>query len=186
MSQWVRDGPDGPERNAIRQYRGTPVDGSLVSEAGRMSYDIEVRRLERQDTAVVRARCAWDQIAPTLGSIFGEVMAHLGATGAVPAGGAFGRYTPRGAEVDIEAGFTVTAPIAAGGRVEAGELPGGDAAVCLHVGPYEQVAAAYEAVQAWIAEHGRELAGAPWEVYLTPPEEQPPKTEVVFPLRPAR
>ncbi len=150
-----------------------------------MTSDIEVRQLEPQHTAVVRAKCRWDQIAETLGGIFGEVWSQISAAGAAPTGGAFGRYTPEGADVIIEAGFTVAAPMTPGGRVVQGELPGGEAAVCLHVGPYEEVAAVYEAVQAWMREHQRQPRGAPWEVYLTPPEEQPPRTEVVFPLLPA-
>ena len=148
-----------------------------------MGYDIEVRQLERQDTAVVRAKCRLDQIGETLGGIFSEVWSLIGATGAQPTGVAFARYAPEAAEISIEAGFTVAAPIARGGRVEPGVLPGGEAAVCLHIGAYEDVTAAYEAVQAWMKEHQREPNGAPWEVYLSPPEEQPPRTEVVFPLR---
>jgi effector-binding domain-containing protein len=149
-----------------------------------MSYSIEVRRLDRQDAAVVRARCRWDQISDTLGGIFSEVWSAISASGGAPLGGAFGRYTPQGDEVEIEAGFTVAGPVTPSGRVESSELPGGEAAVCLHVGPYDQVAAAYEAVVSWMSANGRTPAGAPWEVYLTPPEEQPPKTEVVFPLGP--
>ncbi len=147
-----------------------------------MGYDIEVRLLERQHTAVVRAKCRRDEIADTLGGIFSEVWSLIGATGAQPAGVAFARYTPEAADIAIEAGFTVAAPVARAGRVEPGELPGGEAAVCLHIGAYEEVAAAYAAVQTWMKEHQRVLSGAPWEAYLTPPEEQPPRTEVVFPL----
>lgn len=149
-----------------------------------MSYEIELRHLEPQHTAVVRARCAWGNIAETLGSIFGEIMSRITATGAQMTGGAFGRYDPGMSDVGIEAGFTIAAPIVPAGRVEASELPGGEAAVTLHVGDYAGVAAAYEAVEAWMLEHGREAAGPAWELYLTPPEEQPPRTEVVFPLRP--
>jgi effector-binding domain-containing protein len=149
-----------------------------------MGYEIEVRRLQPQHTAVVRTRCPWDKIAETLGGIFGEVMARIGATGAQATGGVFGRYDPGMSDVGIEAGFTVAAPITPAGRVEASELPGGDAAVTLHVGDYGSVAAAYEAIEAWMREQGREAAGPAWELYLTPPEEQPQRTEVFFPLRP--
>jgi effector-binding domain-containing protein len=149
-----------------------------------MSYEIQIRQLERQDTAFVRATCRWDEIGAVLSGIFAEVTAQISASGAQPTGGAFGRYTPGETEVGIEAGFTIATPIVSAGRVEAGELPGGEAAVCLHVGPYDAVAAAYEAIETWIREQGREASGAAWEVYLTGPEVQPPRTEVVFPLRP--
>ena len=149
-----------------------------------MAYDIEVRRLERRYTAVVRTRCPRDKIADTIGGIFDEVMARINTTGAQPTGGVFGRYEPGMSDVGIEAGFTIAQPIAPAGRVEAGELPGGEAAVTLHVGDYGGVAAAYEAIEAWMRQHEREPAGVPWELYLTPPEVEPQRTEVFFPLRP--
>jgi effector-binding domain-containing protein len=149
-----------------------------------MPYDIAVRRLEPQHTAVIRATCAWSEIPATLGAAFGEIFPCVAQSGAVP-GMPFARYTPHGDTVDVEAGAIVSQPIPPAGRVVPGQLPGGDAAVTLHVGPYEGVAAAYEAVQAWLTEHKRVAAGDPWELYLTPPEANPPQTEVVFPLAPA-
>lgn len=54
----------------------------------------------------------------------------------------------------------------------------------LHVGPYETLAPAYEAVQAWMAANRRVAAGPPMEFYLSPPDVTADeiKTEVVFPL----
>jgi effector-binding domain-containing protein len=149
-----------------------------------MEYEIQVKQLQRQDTAVIHATCGSADIGEVLSGIFSEVMAHIAASGVQPAGGAFGRYEPAPPGFRIEAGFTVTTPVVGGGRVEPGELPGGEAATCLHVGPYDTVSAAYEAVESWMRENGREAGGPPWEVYLTGPEVQPPQTEVVFPLRP--
>ncbi len=148
-----------------------------------MGYEIRIKKLQRQDTAVVHASCGLEEIGEVLSGIFSEVMAHILASGVQPAGGAFGRYEPVQAGFRVEAGFTVTAPVVAAGRVEPGELPGGEAATCLHVGPYEGVAEAYEAVESWMREQGREASGPAWEVYLTGPEAQPPQTEVFFPLR---
>jgi effector-binding domain-containing protein len=49
------------------------------------------------------------------------------------------------------------------------------------------VGAAYEALTAWIAEHGRAIDGPPREIYLTDPDETPNPadnvTEVQFPIR---
>jgi effector-binding domain-containing protein len=89
-------------------------------------------------------------------------------------------------DIDFEAGCLVDGPLEHGeGRVEAVELPGGEVAVAIHVGPYERLAETYEAVQRWVAEQGR-TAGAPmWEVYLDDPDTTPRdalRTEVVVPL----
>lgn len=148
-----------------------------------MQYDIRVENLQRQDTASVHTTCTTDEIAEPLSAIFSEVMAHIAASGVHPTGGAFGRYVPEQDGFQVEAGFTVSAPIPAAGRVVPGELPGGEAATCLHIGPYDEVAAAYEAIDSWLREHHREASAPPWELYLTGPEVQPPQTKVFFPLR---
>jgi effector-binding domain-containing protein len=147
-----------------------------------MEYDVEVRTLAPTHTAAVRERVAWAAIPETVGRAFGEVMAYLEAHDMTPTGVVYGRYVPLGDVVDVEAGFAVGERIDGEGRVQPRELPGGEAAVALHVGPYDTVAEAYAAVERWMNTNGRTAAGAAWEVYLTPPEEQPPKTEVVFPL----
>jgi effector-binding domain-containing protein len=122
-------------------------------------------------------------IAEALSRIFGEVIACLGRTGATPLE-AFARYTihPDGAEVDIEAGFSTTGKVKPEGRIEAGSLPGGEVATVLHVGPYDRVGEAYEAVTAWLKQTGRASEGQPWEAYLSMPPEDPPRTRVYFPL----
>jgi effector-binding domain-containing protein len=151
-----------------------------------MSYDPEIKTLEARSTAVVRTTAPMSGIAEALASIYGEVIAYLGRMGVTPVE-AFARYTIRdgGAAVDIEAGFSTTRPVEPEGRIGAGSLPGGEAATVLHAGPYDEVGAAYEALGAWLAEKGRAQEGQPWEVYLSMPDEVPPRTLVVFPLKPA-
>ena len=148
-----------------------------------MPYEIERTTIEPEQTAAISVTCPWAEISQQMGPIFGEVMAYLGPIGAIAGDAkAFGRYTPAGDQVVIEAGFTVHAPIAGHGRVQPGTLPGGEAIVTIHEGSYETLSQAYEAMQAWLAE--RQLAGAEsmWEYYLTPPDVQPPRTMLVWPL----
>jgi effector-binding domain-containing protein len=146
-----------------------------------MTYDVEVRALAPCDTAVIRTVCRLQDVGSVLPGIFQEVWHYLEAA-EVPAGLAFGRFTVAGGEIVVEAGFSTAEPVPGSARIQPGSLPGGEAAVCLHEGPYEQVEAAYNAVNDWLEREGREAAGEPWEVYLSPPEETPPRTEVVFPL----
>lgn len=71
-------------------------------------------------------------------------------------------------------------------RGSAGTLPGGEVAATWHAGPYDTLAAAYGALEAWMEEQDRKPAGAPWEVYRTDPGETPDpaawKTEVLWPI----
>jgi effector-binding domain-containing protein len=151
-----------------------------------MSYEPRIETRESTPTAVVRVTVPMASIAETLGSIFNEVIEYLGRTGGTPVE-AFARYTVHegGADVDIEAGFTASGPVRPEGRIEAASLPGGDVATVMHVGAYDQVGEAYQAVTAWLQEQGRAIVGAPWEVYLSMPDEVPPRTRVDFPIGPA-
>lgn len=46
--------------------------------------------------------------------------------------------------------------------------PAGPVAWTLHVGPYDRLADAHGAIDAWRAAHGRAFAGASWEIYGDP------------------
>ena len=153
-----------------------------MSEAS--DYEVEIHELAPTHTAVIKKTVAWSEISGALAGIYPEVLSYLHTAGIEPERAPFARYAPRDAGVEIEAGFmTEATPIQGNGTIEPSRLPGGEAAVCLHVGPYAGVSEAYEAVTAWLKEQGREPAGAPWEVYTSPPDEDPPVTEVVFPLK---
>lgn len=152
-----------------------------------MSYDIRLRKLAQQPAAVIRFRCAPEQISPQLVSAFDEIGRYLNDSGIEHrASSVYARFLVGGPEIDVEAGFTVPTPIAAKGQVKPGELPECEAAVTLHVGPYEELPAAQNAIRHWIAANDREPGGAPWELYLSTGAEPPSqcKTEVYWPLKP--
>lgn len=149
-----------------------------------MTYDVRVRDLSAVDAAVVRTTVPIAQIGSAVSGAFKKVWERLAKLGVASTGVAFGRFGMHGDSVSVEAGFSVPAPIAGDGDVQPGRLPGGPAAVTLHLGPYDQIGPAYSAVQAWVAANNRQVDGDPWEIYLTPPDQQPQRTEVVFPLRP--
>lgn len=154
-----------------------------------MQYEIQLTQRDEMPTAVVVQVVPVPQISTFLGEAFGEVMAAITAAGHFPAGAPFARYdfveVPKGVTPEtfrVEAGFPVNDPIEASGRVQPGVLPGGPAAVTIHEGSYQEVSAAYEAIEAWIASEGMVPSGPPWESYLDDPGEVPvPHTEVVWP-----
>jgi effector-binding domain-containing protein len=89
-------------------------------------------------------------------------------------------------DLDIEIGFPFAQELKGEGEVLAGEIPGGKAAVCLHVGPYDQLRAAYEALQKWMEANGYTSSGVAYEFYRNDPQSTPAaelQTQVVFPLR---
>jgi len=65
-------------------------------------------------------------------------------------------------------------------------VPGGKVVFTRHVGRYDEIAAAYEAIQSYAKAKGLGLADIMWEKYLTSMEDEPDLgrhvTEVYWPL----
>jgi effector-binding domain-containing protein len=88
--------------------------------------------------------------------------------------------------IELEAGLPVSAPLPSRGRIHAGRLPGGEAAVTTHVGSYDGLITAGEVLSAWVEKQGRNASGPNWEVYVTDPGREPDparwRTDVYQPL----
>lgn len=80
----------------------------------------------------------------------------------------------------------IAAPLDGEGDIEQLTLPGGKVAAATHMGSYDQLNNAYQAIEQWISAAGLKSAGAPWEVYVTDPGAVPdPKdwrTDVFWPV----
>lgn len=146
-----------------------------------MTYDITVITSDPQTVAVVTEQVAHDAIGPFLGRAFGEILAAVGESAV--AGPPFARYDFSEDGFLVTAGFPVAATVQPSGPIGIDVLPGGQVATTTHIGPYEAVAGAYSAVEAWMAAHEWVPAGAPWESYLDGPEVAAPRTVVVWPCR---
>lgn len=153
-----------------------------------MEYEIKIEYLKKQPTLAMTATTTQAEVSTVLADLLPQIHVYTAQSGADMAGPPFTRYhnwSPGG--VELEAGMPVTEPAAGEGPIEAGELPGGPAAVTMHVGPYDRLSEAYEALEAWLEENGKESAGAPWEVYLTDPGLDPDpqtwQTKILWPVR---
>lgn len=91
-----------------------------------------------------------------------------------------------GETVDVEAGFPVTGNFHGTGEVASAVLPDADAFEAIHTGPYDTLAATYDAIRQSMEADGATPADSMWEYYLTDPEQQPDpatwQTRVVWPL----
>lgn len=155
-------------------------------------YEVTERVLVEQPTAVMRHRLEVTDIPTWIGPAFGRVMAATAASGLQPVGPPFARYWKvpgTAAAFEVEAGFPVDGPLPAEAHadVQPSRLPGGPAAVTVHLGPYDAMTPAYEALEKWAAEHAAVPDGPPWEVYLSEPVGDPAtwRTEIVQPYRTA-
>ncbi|WP_353814896.1 GyrI-like domain-containing protein [Agromyces sp. SYSU T00266] len=156
-----------------------------------MSYEVRIIQAPRRDLAVVRERTTFAGIPAVMATAFERVAAVLGPRGLLGDGPAIGRYSemdPATDAVTVSAGFVVGGPIEPDGDVVPDELPDHEVATTTHLGSYDRVSEAYDAIAAAMALHGRELDDSTmWEEYWSPPgtPDEETRTVVFCPLRPA-
>ena len=153
-----------------------------------MTSEFGTTELEAQPMVGIRTKTTMDQIADTMGMLFGELHGYVQQSGQAPAGMPFAIYHEmHGGTVDLECGMPVASPLAGTDRIRAGELPCGKAATVTHTGHYDKLRHTWEALTAWMKSEGLEPAGAPWEVYVTDPGREPDpskwRTDIFFPVR---
>jgi AraC family transcriptional regulator len=151
-----------------------------------MTVEITKQQIEPRAALVIRKKTSAADIAKTLGECLPAVFAYAQQKGIAFASPPFTRYVEmsRGL-MTVEAGFAIAAPAQGEGDIVATELPGGTAAVAIHLGPYEKLGEPHAQIERWL-EAQQLKAGAPWEVYVTDPATTPNpaewRTEVVYPL----
>jgi len=139
-----------------------------------MEYKIESERLIRQPYVAIRTTVRIDRIGEVMGPLYGELFGWLGEEGLAPAGMPWARYLAVGPdECEMELGAPLSVEAVGNVRVIGGVIPACDVVKVLHVGPYDQLGAAYGAMADWMRAHGAQAAGAMWEVYLTDPMQEP-------------
>jgi AraC family transcriptional regulator len=157
-----------------------------------MHSSIGQKTLPPQSVLVRSLRIAPTEIPKAFAEGLQSVFAHAQQHGLAITGRPFARYPDMSdGMMTIEPGMCLAseaAPTEAGPdgvRIDA--LPGGQAVMTVHAGPYETLGHTHDAVQAWIREQGLTPAGAPWEVYVTDPMATPDtadwRTEVYWPVR---
>ncbi len=150
--------------------------------------EVTIVEPETVRVAVVRSLVGAEDIPDFMSDALSLVAGALREAGMAPAGPPFARYFAAGPDgLDIAAGFPVAEPFLGAGVVHPGELPAGPAAVATHVGPYQGLEAAWNALRERAGALGRPLGDDPWEIYFIGPgsgvDEAEWRTELVWPLR---
>ncbi len=124
-----------------------------------------------QRTAVIRLTIPRNEIQRVMGPGINELMTAIAAQGIAPVGPVFSHHLRMDPETfDFEIGVPVAAPIAAAGRVGAGQLPAATVARTIYHGSYEGLGAAWGEFNAWITAQGHKPAPNLWECYVAGPE----------------
>lgn len=153
------------------------------------TYDVRKESVDPQHTLVIRTEVLPHELGDALGKILPRVSAYVAEKGATVSGRPFARYLGFGDKLEIEAGLPVSEAVEGAGDIETGQLPGGEAAVTTHIGPYDELPQAHAALVSWTFANKRKANGGPFEIYLTDPGDEPDpgkwQTRVVLALEPA-
>jgi effector-binding domain-containing protein len=152
-----------------------------------MSYNCTVTDRWAQPALSIRTRTPVQDLPQVVGKAYAAIGQYLGELGESPVGAPFAAYYNMDMQdLDVELGFPLAASLPGRGEIRAAEIPGGKVATCLHIGPYSELAPAYEALTKYTAEQGYEASGIVYEFYLNDPTQVPAQelqTEIVFLLK---
>ena len=176
------------ETLATRQRMLAYLESMIQQQEILMPYEVHVEEVNPQNVAAVRIRTNLSKISSDIGAGFGTLMQGLHRGGAVPSGAPLAVYhdvIDQETDGDIEVCVPVGSPLSGGSDVYTRELEGGRVATTMHLGPYEEISAAYQTLTSWIAENGHEIAGPPREIYLNDPQQVAPaelQTRIEYPI----
>lgn len=135
-----------------------------------MAYDISRHEVPDQSIVSIRDCVAQSALPAFIGHAFGELFGHLQGLGVAPSGEPLVIYHEFGpSEVDAEVCVQIAGEVVASGTITARVLPGATVVRTLHVGPYEELADAYAALNRWIGAHDVAVVGPFRERYLNAP-----------------
>jgi effector-binding domain-containing protein len=135
-----------------------------------MSYQVTTEIVAPQLFAAVRRKVAIRDISKTWKPALDQVWDFLVRNEKLRAGGGhniFLYHHPARREdaMDIDFGVQVPHAFTGEGEVRLAETPAGEVATTLHVGAYEKMSDAHNAIHAWCFANGRAIGGASWEIY---------------------
>lgn len=152
-----------------------------------MGHHVTIRREPARHLAVVHFDARPEEMAAKQGRAFAQVAGYLDRSGLAVSGPAMSCYGMGEGTFHVSSGFVVDGPVTPGEGVEPLLLPEAEVVTTTHLGPYEQLGQAYDALQEAARAEGREVdeSGLMWEEYWTGPEVAPEqqKTVVYWPLR---
>jgi effector-binding domain-containing protein len=133
-----------------------------------MKYDVVMETVQEELVAAVRATVPIGDIARAWKPALDQVWAFLKRNGELaPGHNLFLYHHPerRDQAMNIDFGVQVARPFEREADVRCIETPTGEVARTVHVGPYDRLGDARNAIHAWCAANNRKIAQASWEIY---------------------
>jgi effector-binding domain-containing protein len=134
-----------------------------------MVYEISMDEIPAQRIMSIRGSVARGDVPDFIDRSFADLRSHLRLLGVRAVAGPFVIYHVLGTSVDTEACVPVAGDILAVGRISTRSLPATTVARTVHVGPHEELRAAYAALVTWMGQRGYEAVGPVRERYIDGP-----------------
>jgi effector-binding domain-containing protein len=133
-----------------------------------MKYEVVVETAQAELVAAVRVTVSISEIARAWKPALDQVWSFLKQSSELaPGHNLFLYHHPdrRNEPMDIDFGVQVGRPFEREGNVRCIQTPTGEVARTVHVGPYDRLGDAHNAIRAWCAANNRKIAQASWEIY---------------------
>jgi effector-binding domain-containing protein len=134
-----------------------------------MSVSVTVRQVNARTLAAVRRQVRIGEVGSAWGPALDQVWAFLRCQPGLRSDGhnvfLYHHPSQRGAPMEVDFGVEVTRRFEPSGEVRPVETPAGEVAMAVHVGGYDRLKEAHDAVHAWAAANRRAIGGQSWEIY---------------------
>lgn len=156
-----------------------------------MTYEVVTELAVARPLAAVRRRVLVGQVGTAWRPALDQVWAFLRRNDGLRTDGhnIFVYYHPPRPDVpmDVDFGVEVARSFEGEGEITFTHTPAGEVATTLHVGSYDTLNLAHDAIHSWCTANGRVIGGASWEIYGDPTDEPPGvEVQVVYLLAPTR
>lgn len=185
----------------MEKFIGTPYEEGLANlkalaegmpSADFSDLDVEVTEVEPMTMAYFEGTSTQqtEQVSEDLASAYAQVVGFIESQGLTPSGPPLTvNHLWEDNVYEFQAGMPIAeAPeeaVAADSPVQIGTTYGGKAVRAVHRGSYDSMPETYEKLMAYMAAHGYEYSGSPWDIWISDPETTPEEdliTHIHFPL----
>jgi effector-binding domain-containing protein len=151
------------------------------------AWNVEVRPRPETQYIAINASRPEAEIGEALGTMYQSLMQFAETNKIEITNAPFSivyAYSPE--KMDFAACLPVNKPVKGKGDILTGTLSQGTNAEIDYYGPYEGTGAAHEVMDAWLKANGKQIAGPPYEVYVTDPGQEQDQskwlTRICYPI----
>ena len=144
--------------------------------------EYEVTDVPAATYAVIERTITPDAGSDVIPQLIEEVGAWAHGSGAVAGGPLTLSTLDSDQQLIVRTGWQIEPGVGAPDPIEVQDVPAGRAAVYVHVGPYAELPALYGRLWDALRADGHDPGSWPREHYESGPDEDPPRTRVVWPL----